>query len=117
MILGFKTGGLWGLRRLIPGAGLPPGADHSISDRRLRDWLQLLDLRIHGVTRYFFRWPLPGNRGASSPNWERRGQRLVAGVGRLLYAHRAETSQHANAGAPALAAQTESGRGAGRYNQ
>ena len=76
VILGFKTGGLWGLRRLIPGAGLPPGADHSISDRRLRDWLQLLDLRIHGVTRYFFRWPLPGNRGASSPNWERRGQRL-----------------------------------------
>jgi len=76
LVLGFKTGGLWGLRRLIPGAGLPPGADHMISDRRLRDWLQLLDLRIHGLTRYFFRWPLPGNRGPSSPNWERRGQRL-----------------------------------------
>jgi SAM-dependent methyltransferase len=76
LVLGFKTGGLWGLRRLIPGAGLPPGADHLISDRRLRDWLQLLDLRIHGLTRYFFRWPLPGNRGPSSPNWERRGQRL-----------------------------------------
>jgi SAM-dependent methyltransferase len=76
VVLGFKIGGLWGLRRLIPGAGIPPGADHMISDRRLRDWLQLLDLRIHGVNRYFFRWPLPGNRGASSPNWERRGQRL-----------------------------------------
>jgi SAM-dependent methyltransferase len=76
VILGFKIGGLWGLRRLIPGAGIPPGADHMISDRRLRDWLQLLDLRIHGLQRYFFRWPLPGNRGASSPNWERRGQRL-----------------------------------------
>jgi len=24
VILGFKTGGLWGVRRLIPGAGLPP---------------------------------------------------------------------------------------------
>jgi SAM-dependent methyltransferase len=76
IVLGFKTGGLWGLRRLIPGAGIPPGAEHMISDRRLRDWLQLLDLRIHGINRYFFRWPLPGNRGASSPNWERRGQRL-----------------------------------------
>ena len=76
VVLGFKIGGLWGLRRLIPGAGIPPGADHMISDRRLRDWLQLLDLRIHGLQRYFFRWPLPGNRGASSPNWERRGQRL-----------------------------------------
>ena len=76
VVLGFKTGGLWGLRRLIPGAGLPPGAEHMISDRRLRDWVQLLDLRIHALTRYFFRWPLPGNRGPSSPNWERRGQRL-----------------------------------------
>ena len=60
-----QTGGLWGLRRLVPGAGLPPGADHLISDRRLRDWLQLLDMRIHGLTRYFFRWPLPGNQGSA----------------------------------------------------
>jgi hypothetical protein len=76
VVLGFKTGGLWGLRRLIPGAGLPPGADHLISDRRLRDWLQLLDLRIHGMQRYFFRWPLPGNRGATAQRWERRGRQL-----------------------------------------
>ncbi len=75
VVLGFKPGGLWGMRRLIPGAGLPPGIDHLISDRRLRDWMQLLDLRIHGMTRYFFRWPLPGNRGSSSATWERRGQR------------------------------------------
>ena len=75
VVLGFKPGGLWGLRRLIPGAGLPPGCDHLISDRRLRDWLQLLDLRLHGVTRYFFRWPLPGNRGPSSTKWEQHGQR------------------------------------------
>lgn len=74
-ILGFKTGGLWGVRRLIPGAGLPPDADNLLPERRLRDWLQLLDLHIHGVTRFFFRWPLPGNRGASSPKWEQRGQR------------------------------------------
>jgi len=76
VVLGFKPGGLWGLRRLVPGAGLPPGARHLISDRRLSDWLRLLDLRIHGVSRYFFRWPLPGNRGPSSPDWERRGQRF-----------------------------------------
>lgn len=76
LVLGFKTGGLWGMRRLIPGAALPPGAEHLIPERRLRDWLKLLDLRIHGLTRFFFRWPLPGNGGTSSPNWERRGQRL-----------------------------------------
>ena len=75
VILGFKTGGLWGVRRLIPGAGLPPDAHHLVPERRLRDWLQLLDMRIQGMTRYFFRWPLPGVRRASSPKWEQRGQR------------------------------------------
>lgn len=74
VLLGFKPGGLWGLRRLIPGAAMPPGADNLISDRRLRDWLQLLDMRINGALRYFFRWPLPGNRGQGSNKWERWGQ-------------------------------------------
>ena len=75
VVLGYKSGGLWGLRRLIPGAALPPGTDQLIADRRLKDWLNLLDLRIHGLTRYFFRWPLPGNGGSLSLAWERRGQR------------------------------------------
>jgi SAM-dependent methyltransferase len=76
IVLGFKTSGLWGLRRLIPGAAMPPGAQHLIAERRLRDWLQLLDLRIHGMSRFFYRWPLPGNSGPTSPDWERRGQQL-----------------------------------------
>ncbi|MEX2494957.1 MAG: methyltransferase domain-containing protein [Woeseia sp.] len=75
VILGFKPGGLWGLRRLIPGAGLPPAAEHLISDRQLTDWLQLLDLRIHQSVRYFFRWPFSGSRALSSPVWDRRGRR------------------------------------------
>jgi SAM-dependent methyltransferase len=75
VVLGFKPGGLWGLRRLVPGAGLPPGVEKLIADRQLCDWLQLLDLHIHGVSRYFFRWPLPGNRGAGSRSWEDRGRR------------------------------------------
>ena len=74
VILGFKPGGLWGLRRLVPGAAMPPGADHLISDRRLRDWLQLLDMRVQSAARYFFRWPLPGNKAGGSGTWERRGQ-------------------------------------------
>lgn len=76
VVLGFKPGGLWGLRRLVPGAELPPGAGAPISDRKLSDWLQLLDMRIQGITRYFFRWPLPGNRRPSSPAWEARGRRF-----------------------------------------
>lgn len=74
IVLGFKPGGLWGLRRLIPGAGMPPGADHLISERRLGDWLQLLDMRIQRVAQYFFHWPLPGNKARASAKWERRGQ-------------------------------------------
>ncbi len=76
VVLGFKPGGLWGLRRLVPGAGLPPGAGRLISDRQLSDWLQLLDMRIQGLSRYFFRWPLPGNKRPSSATWEARGQRF-----------------------------------------
>jgi SAM-dependent methyltransferase len=76
VVLGFKPGGLWGLRRLVPGAGLPPGVSRLISDRQLSDWLQLLDMRIQGLTRYFFRWPLPGNKRQSSATWEARGQRF-----------------------------------------
>ncbi len=75
IILGFKPGGLWGLRRLIPGAGMPPAMDALIADRQLCDWLKLLDLHIHGVTRYFFRWPLPGNRTLDTQLWEQRGRR------------------------------------------
>jgi SAM-dependent methyltransferase len=75
IVLGFKPGGLWGLRRLVPGAGLPPAVDTLISDRRMTDWLELLDMRIQSRERYFFRWPLSGNRGSGSPVWERRGQR------------------------------------------
>ncbi len=74
VILGFKTGGLWGLRRMIPGAGMPPGTESPISERRLKDWLKLLNMRIDATQRYFFRWPLPGNRVRSAQKWERRGR-------------------------------------------
>jgi SAM-dependent methyltransferase len=76
VILGFKPLGLWGLRRLIPGAGMPPGADHLISERRLRDWLKLLDMRIRNEQRYFFRWPLPRRKVSPARKWERRGRAL-----------------------------------------
>jgi len=76
IVLGFKPGGLWGLRRLLPGAGIPPDSCDLLSDAKLTDWLQLLDMRIHGVTRYFFRWPLSGNRGLLSARWETIGRRF-----------------------------------------
>ncbi len=76
LILGFKPGGLWGLRRLVPGAAMPPGAGRLISEGKMSDWLQLLAMHIHGQTRYFFRWPLPASRAQSSAAWESRGRRF-----------------------------------------
>jgi hypothetical protein len=35
----------------------------------------LLDMRIHGMSGYFFRWPLPGLNSKASPQWESRGRR------------------------------------------
>jgi SAM-dependent methyltransferase len=75
LLLGFRPGGLWGLRRLIPGAAMPPGTEDLYSDRRLKDWLRLLDMRILSSRGYFFRWPLPGGRNTSSAKWEQLGQR------------------------------------------
>lgn len=81
VVLAFKPGGLWGLRRLVPGAGLPPGTRQLISDRKLADWLQLLDMRIEGRLHYFFRWPLTSVRRPTSPAWEARGQRFWPELG------------------------------------
>ena len=75
IVLGFKPGGLWGLRRLIPGAGIPPRTRNLISDRRLSDWLKLLDLSIHRSTRYFFKWPVTGTEVSAGGTWEQRGRR------------------------------------------
>ena len=75
IVLGFMRGGLWGLRRLIPGAGMPPGTDNLVGDGKLSDWLTLLDMRIHRRSTYFFKWPLPVRSGEVSQVWEERGRR------------------------------------------
>ena len=75
IVFGFMRGGLWGLRRLVPGAGMPPGTDSLVGDALLSDWLRLLDLKIHQRTRFFFKWPLSGIKAAVSQTWEKRGRR------------------------------------------
>lgn len=75
VVLGFKPGGLWGLKRALPGASFPPDASQLISDRRLGDWFRLLDLRIHGLRRYFFRWPFAANAAPADGAWEDLGRR------------------------------------------
>jgi SAM-dependent methyltransferase len=74
IVLGFMRGGLWGLRRLIPGAGMPPNTSDLVSEGQLADWLKLLGLSVQQRTRYFFKWPLPGRRATVSRVWEERGR-------------------------------------------
>lgn len=75
VVLGFRPGGLWGLRRLLTLSSFPPGQPQMISERQLSDWLRLLDMKIHGVRRYFFRWPVGGKRKPVSRRWEMLGDR------------------------------------------
>lgn len=75
MILGFKPVGLWGLRRVISRGQFPPGVAQIIGDRKLKDWLRLLDLRVQHEQRFFFRWPTERNLNLTSDRWESFGQR------------------------------------------
>jgi len=75
IVLGFVPGGLWGLRRLIPGAGMPPNTANLVAENQLVDWLKLLDLSVQQRTRYFFKWPLSSRQTRLSPAWEARGRR------------------------------------------
>lgn len=76
LILGFKPGGLWGMRRLAPGKHYPPDAVRLIPQRRLTDWLELLDLRILERQRFFFKLPRQGGPQVLSEAWQRRGERF-----------------------------------------
>lgn len=53
IVLGFNPWSLAGLRRLLSRGGWPPQIDHVYSERRLRDWLSLLNFDVTAVQRYF----------------------------------------------------------------
>lgn len=66
LMLGFKPFGLWGMRRLLSRGTFPAGINHALGERTLRDWLQLLDLRVENHHRFFFKPPF--DRFASGGN-------------------------------------------------
>ena len=76
VVLGFKPGGLWGLKRLLPGRMFPPGAQRLVAPRELADWLELLDMRIVERQRFFFRFPRVRADQPVSEVWEERGERF-----------------------------------------
>lgn len=54
IILGFNPVSLWGLRHLLTRRRFPPDIKRMISERRLRDWLRLLNYSVdHSSFRYF----------------------------------------------------------------
>jgi SAM-dependent methyltransferase len=58
VVLGFNAWGTWGLRHHLSRGGFPAGGKRMISERRLRDWLTLLDYRVDPAQFYHFVAPL-----------------------------------------------------------
>jgi ubiquinone/menaquinone biosynthesis C-methylase UbiE len=50
IVLGFNPFSLWGLRHRFSPRGFPPEIRRQISRHRLSDWLQLLNLRVDGIS-------------------------------------------------------------------
>ncbi|MEM7611299.1 MAG: class I SAM-dependent methyltransferase [Pseudomonadota bacterium] len=75
VIMGFKPFGVWGARRLWSRGRFPPTVNQALGDRVLRDWLRLLDMRLHEHQRFFFRWPINRFGKPPSRSWEQLGQR------------------------------------------
>lgn len=75
LIVGFKPFGLWGARRLFTVGRFPPAVRQVLGDRHLRDWLQLLDLRVQHQQRFFFRLPVNSWAGHGPGRWDDWSQR------------------------------------------
>ena len=53
LVMGFAPWSFVGLRRLLGRGGWPPGVKRLVTERRLRDWLSLLNFDVTDVQRYF----------------------------------------------------------------
>lgn len=76
VILGFNPWGWWGCRHLLARHGFPSGARRMISDRRLQDWLRLLDFKVEHAAFYHLFLP------QAPRSWGRAWRRLMARFGR-----------------------------------
>lgn len=53
IVMGFAPWSFVGLRRLLGRGGWPPGVKRLVTERRLRDWLSLLNFDVADVKAYF----------------------------------------------------------------
>lgn len=66
IVAGFNPHGFWGMRHFLSRRRFPPGVRHLISERRLRDWLRLLNLSVQDS--HFYHFQLPFARAVRPPS-------------------------------------------------
>jgi SAM-dependent methyltransferase len=76
VVLGFNPMGWWGIRHALSRRRFPPETQRLISERRLCDWLRLLDFTV-GAARYYYFVP-PLVRGAPPRHGRSRADGRVA---------------------------------------
>ena len=77
IVTGFNPHGFWGMRHLLSRGRFPPGVCHLISERRLRDWLRLLNLTVQDSRFYHFQLPF-ARAGRPQPGVSRRPSRTAS---------------------------------------
>jgi SAM-dependent methyltransferase len=92
MICGFNPWSGWGARRLfarlLRRPPFPPGTRRVLAERRLRDWMALLDFEVANVYGYLGNMPMAGRRHLDGGPYEYRPRRAFTAGGYLLKARK-----------------------------
>jgi SAM-dependent methyltransferase len=92
MICGFNPWSGWGARRLfarlLRRPPFPPGTRRVLAERRLRDWMALLDFEIADVYGYLGNMPVAGRRYLDDSPYEYRPRSALTAGGYLLKARK-----------------------------
>jgi len=75
LVLGFQPWSLWGMRARWSRSGFPPGMRRVLSERRLREWLELLGYQVVAERSYLYcsPWSKGLSRGEGTGRILRRG--------------------------------------------
>lgn len=92
MICGFNPWSGWGVRRrcgqLLRRPAFPPGTRRLLTERRLRDWVALLDFEVADVYGYLGSLPVAGRRWLDGTSHEYRRRPALTTGGYLLKARK-----------------------------
>jgi len=92
MICGFNPWSGWGARRLFARVlrrpAFPPGTRRVLAERRLRDWMALLDFEVADVYGYLGNMPMAGRRPLDGSPHEYRPRSALTAGGYLLKARK-----------------------------